>query len=396
VEFNPFSYEFHEHPNATYAWLRDEEPAYHNPAIDFWALSRFEDVLGALHDYETFTSTKGVTIEQTGTTLEETEQGGGYGIRSLIDVDPPDHTALRKVAARRFTPRRIAELESQVRATTQSLLDHLGSRRAFDVVGDFSALLPTTVVATMLGFPMDQHEDLRRWTEEILHREPEDPHMPPAGVAAIGTMMAASAEVVAERRKEPTDDLLSMLVHSSVDGRPPTDAEMLGYCLVLITGGHETTSKLIANGVRLLAQHESQKRAVLRDPTLIRGAVEELLRYTSPTQYMARTTTRDVPMYDRTIPAGSKVALLLAAGNRDPREFDRPDEFDIGRPNARILAFGHGPHVCLGAAVARLESRVALEEFLRRYPEYDVDEDGVELLHSGNVHGPTTVPVRIS
>ena len=187
-----------------------------------------------------------------------------------------------------------------------------------------------------------------------------------------------------------------MLVEAEIDGVPLTDEQVIGFCLLLIAGGHETTSKLIAHGVRLFAAHPERRDAVIADPELMTGAVEELLRFTSPTQYMARTVTRDVELHGVTIPSGSKVVLLLGSGNRDPREFERPDEFDISRPNPRILAFGHGAHVCLGAAVARLEARVALQEFLARHPRYEVDEDAIEYLHSGNVQGPTRVPVAVS
>jgi hypothetical protein len=207
--------------------------------------------------------------------------------------------------------------------------------------------------------------------------------------------VALSAEVAAARRANPTDDILSLLVTVEVDGQPLTDAQIIGFCLLLIAGGHETTAKLIANGVRLFGSHPDQRDAVRRDPELMTQAVEELLRYTSPTQFMTRTTTRDVELYGETIPRGSKVALLLGSGNRDPREFERPDEFDVHRGNPRILAFGHGAHVCLGAAVARLESKVALQEFLARFPDYEVDETGIEYMHSGNVQGPTRVPLAV-
>ncbi len=202
-------------------------------------------------------------------------------------------------------------------------------------------------------------------------------------------------QLAGARREHPADDILSTLVEAEIDGVPLTDEQVIGFCILLVSGGHETTSKLIANGVRLFASHPDQRDAVIEDPERSVGAVEELLRYTSPTQYMARTTTRPVDLHDVEMPAGAKVVLLLGAGNRDPREFDRPDEFDISRANPRILAFGHGAHVCLGAAVARLEARVALQEFLARYPRYAVDEDAIEFLHSGNVQGPTRVPVRV-
>lgn len=395
MEFNPFAYDFHQDPHPTYAWLREQAPVYHNPRMGFWALSRFNDVLDGLHDYRTFSSTGGTTIENTTTTSNPDEPDGDAPIRSMLDLDPPAHSALRRIIAHRFTPRQIAALEPSVRATTVSLLDSLEGRRDFDVVTEFAALLPTTVIATLLGFPAAVHDDLRIWTEEILHREPGSPDITPAGIDALTKMMELSARAVYERRAEPRDDLLSELVHADVDGRPPTDAEMLGFCLVLITGGHETTSKLIANGIRLFRRFPEQRALATTSPEHMRAAVEELLRFTSPTQYMARTVTRDVTLHGVTMPAGSRVALLLGAGNRDPREFDRPDEFDVSRPNTRILAFGHGAHVCLGAAVARLEARVALLAFLDRFDRYTVDEDGIELLHSGNVHGPSRVPVSI-
>ena len=357
---------------------------YHNERLDFWALSRFDDVLNGLHDPDTYTSTGGVAIEHTDAAL-----------KSMIEMDPPEHTRMRKLIARRFTPRRIAELEPRVRTWTNELLDSLADRSEFDVVHEFSALLPTTVVGTMLGIPPSRHDDARRWTDDLLTREPGNP-VPPRAAAEGAMNMAVLAHQLSEaRRAHPEDDILSLLVEAEVDGAPLTDEQVIGFCLLLISGGHETTSKLIANGVRLFATHPEARAAVRAHPEAMHGAVEELLRYTSPTQYMARTVTRDVELHDVVMPAGAKVVLLLGSGNRDPREFDRPDEFDIARTNPRILAFGHGAHVCLGAAVARLEARVALQEFLARYPEYEVDEDAVEFLHSGNVQGPTSVPVSI-
>ena len=203
-------------------------------------------------------------------------------------------------------------------------------------------------------------------------------------------------QLAATRRERPADDILSTLVEAEIDGAPLTDQQVIGFCLLLITGGHETTSKLIANGIRLFASHPDQRDHATAGPDGMARAVEELLRFTSPTQYMARTSTRPVALHGVEMPAGAKVLLLLGSGNRDPREFDRPDDFDITRGNPRILAFGHGAHVCLGAAVARLETRIALEEFLARYPRYAVDEGAVEFLHSGNVQGPTRVPVSVA
>jgi cytochrome P450 len=384
MEFDPFDYGFHRDPYPTYEWLRERAPLYHNERMGFWALSRFDDVLAGLHDPATYTSTGGVAIEHTDAAL-----------KSMIEMDPPQHTRMRKLIARRFTPRRIAELEPRVRQWTNSLLDGLVGRSQFDVVHEFSALLPTTVVGTMLGIPPERHDDARRWTDDLLTREPGNPVPPPAAAEGATQIAMLAHELSVARRERPADDIVSTLVEAEIDGVPLTDEQVIGFCLLLISGGHETTSKLIANGVRLFAMHPEQREAVERDPALMAGAVEELLRYTSPTQYMARTVTRDVELHGGVMPAGSKVVLLLGSGNRDPREFERPDDFDIRRANPRILAFGHGAHVCLGAAVARLEARVALQEFLARYPRYDVDENAIKFLHSGNVQGPVSVPVAV-
>jgi len=385
VELNPFDHSFQSNPYPTYQWLREEAPVYHNDRLDFWALSRFDDVLAALHDTATYTSTKGVALEDDGQGLS----------KSMIHMDPPDHTQLRKVIARRFTPKRIAELEPLVREWAQSLAGQLAGRAQFDVVQDYSALLPATVISVMLGLPESEHESVRVWTDDLLTRPEDRIEQGLPADEATQKLAVLSASYAAQRRADPNDDILSLLVTMECMGEPLTDAEVIGMCLLLISGGHETTSKLIANGVRLFGRHPEQRRAVIEDPALMIPAVEELLRFTSPTQYMTRTTTADVVVRGATIPAGSKVALLFGSGNRDPREFDRPDEFDIFRPNPRILAFGHGAHVCLGAAVARLEGRIALQEFLARFPDYEVDESGITYMHSGNVQGPTRMPITI-
>ncbi len=261
VEFDPFDYDFHRDPYPTYEWLRDDAPLYHNERMDFWALSRFDDVLNGLHDPATYTSTEGVAIEHT-----------DAAIKSMIELDPPDHTQMRKLIARRFTPRRIAELEPRIREWTNALLDRLDGRDEFDVVHEFTALLPTTVVGTMLGIPADRHDDARQWTDDLLTREPGNPVPPPA--AAEGAMQIAvlAHQLAAARRERPADDILSTLVEAEIDGAPLTDQQVIGFCLLLITGGHETTSKLIANGIRLFASHPDQRdHATSPSPTAWRS-----------------------------------------------------------------------------------------------------------------------------
>jgi cytochrome P450 len=385
MELNPFDHQFQSDPYPTYEWLREEAPVYYNERLDFWALSRFVDVLAALHDTATYTSSLGVALEDDG-------QGAS---KSMIHMDPPDHTQMRKLVAQRFTPRRIAELEPTVREWARQLLAKLDGHDRFDVVTDYAGLLPATVISVMLGIPEEEHEHVRVWTDDYLTRPEDRIDQSLESRAAEGKLVQLAASVAAARRAAPTQDILSLLVTMEYRGEPLTDAEVIGMCMLLIAGGHETTAKLIAHGVRLFGRHPAQREAVIDDPGLMPQAVEELLRFTSPTQFMTRTTTRDVEVRGQVIPVGSKVALLLGSGNRDPREFERPDEFDIFRPNPRILAFGHGAHVCLGAAVARLESRVALEEFLDRFTEYEIDDAGIAYMHSGNVQGPTRMPLRV-
>jgi cytochrome P450 len=385
MQLNPFDHQFQSDPYPTYEWLREHAPVYYDELLDFWALSLFDDVLTALHDTETYTSSRGVALEDDG-------QGAS---KSMIHMDPPDHTQMRKVIARRFTPRRIAELEPTVRTWAQQLVAKLDGRGQFDVVTEYAGLLPATVISVMLGIPEEEHDHVRVWTDDYLTRPEDRIDQSLESRAAEGKLVQLAASVAVARRAAPTDDILSLLVTMEFQGQPLTDAEVIGMCMLLIAGGHETTAKLIANGVRLFGRHPDQRDAVIRDPELMVQAVEELLRFTSPTQFMTRTTTRDVDVRGTVIPAGSKVALLLGSGNRDPREFERPDEFDIFRANPRILAFGHGAHVCLGAAVARLEGRVALQEFFARFPEYEVDDEGITYMHSGNVQGPTHMPLTV-
>ena len=384
MQLNPFDHAFQSDPYPTYAWLRQHAPVYHNPTLDFWALSRFSDVYSAVLDTATFTSTKGVALEDDG-------QGAA---KSMIHMDPPDHTQMRKLVSRRFTPRRIADLEKTVRDRAKALVDGVRGREHFDVVTDYSALLPASVISVMLGLPQHEHDNLRRWTDDYLTRPEDRIDQTVDSKEAEGRLVQLAATYAAQRRADPTDDLLSLLVTMEFQGAKLTDADVIGMSMLLISGGHETTSKLIANGVQQFFRHPEQRRAAVADPSLMAPAVEELLRFTSPTQYMTRTTTRDVEVRGTTIPAGAKVALLFGSANRDPDEFPRPDEFDIYRPRSRMLAFGRGAHVCLGAAVARLEARIALEELLDALHEYDVDEAAITYLHSGNVQGPTSMPVR--
>ena len=386
LSFNPFAYEMHEDPYPTYARLREEAPCYHNEEMGFWTLSRFDDVLEGYRDWENFTSTRGIALEEVG-------RGSAP---SMIGMDPPRQTKLRKLIVRAFNPKRVGALEPRVRALTTGFLDQLVEEGECDLIERFAALLPSDVISTLLGVPQEDHSSLRIWTETMMHREDGVSAIPPAANEASGNLLRYFAGLIKAKRKQPAEDLVSALIGAELDGRRLEDSEILGFCFLLISGGNETTEKLIANTIHQLSRHPDQRAEILSDPSKIPGAIEESLRFRSPTQYMVRATTRDVERHGVTIPEGDRVLLSIGAANHDPRRFEDPGRFDINRVMSQHLAFGFGVHFCLGARLARLEARVAMEEIHKRLPDYEVDESGVSVVHAGNVAGLATLPIRFT
>jgi cytochrome P450 len=314
-------------------------------------------------------------------------------------MDPPRQARLRALVSKAFTPRRVAALEPFIRERAVHYLTPLLAAGGGDFVTAFSALLPMDVIFTLLGVPSDDRNRMRQLADTSLHRDPDTPAIPPAAVDAMAAQARYWFELVAERRRRPADDLVSHLLTAEVESDDGTrerltDAEIAGFLNLLGAAGSETVTKLLAGAVVLFARHAGEYAKILADPARIGDAVEEALRYTSPSQYQGRTLTRDVTLYDRTVPRGARVLLLTASANRDERVFDAPDRFDIDRPQLIPLGFGYGVHSCLGAALARLESRVALEEFSRRFPRFVVDEPGLRRVHMSNVHGFSSVPFR--
>ena len=390
VDLNPFSYEFHEDPYPTYRWLRDHAPLYRNDELDFWALSRHRDVLAASLDWETYSSAEGTTLERMDPRLFETRP-------MMIFLDPPRHDRLRKLVSRVFTPRRVAALEPFVRSAATRLLDRLAADGGGDFVHDFSMPLPMEVTFTLLGVPEADRVWLRERMDLSLERDRDTPVIPQRAMIAMAEMMQYWVDYVDALRRQPNEGLVAALLDAEVegdDGRTTrlTDGEIIGFCSLLGAAGNETVTKLLANACVLFARHPEQYHAVLADPDLIPDAVTEVLRYWSPSQYQGRTTTRDVACHGTTLPKGVRVLLLTGAANRDEREFPHPDRFDIGRRPETHIGFGHGVHFCLGASLARLESRVALEEFGRRFPRYSVDASRCVRVHMSNVHGYEHVP----
>jgi cytochrome P450 len=382
VRYDPYAYETHEDPYPIYAALRDDAPAYVDEERGFWALSRYGDVRGAIDDWHTYSSTGGITLER----------GPGATEPMLIEMDPPRHTELRALVSRSFTPRRVAEMEGPTRALARELIAAAGPR--FDAIEDFAAILPMAVISTMLGIPRGDQDEVRGWTDAMLHRDEGDADITPQGIAGATNLYGYLHELVAARRREPRDDMTTALITASDDARSLSVNEVMGFLFLLVIAGNETTTKLIGNALYWLWRFPDQRAPLLTDPAAITGAVEEVLRFDTSTQGLARLLTRDVDLHGVTLPAGMKGLLLFGSANRDPRRWERADALDITRNPAGHVAFGHGIHHCLGAVLARLETRVALEELLPHLGAYEIDESASSRVHSGNVRGFAHLPIQ--
>jgi cytochrome P450 len=389
LAFDPSSYAIHEDPFPLYRRMQDEAPLYHNPEIGFWALTRFEDVLAGLADWGALSSAQGTLIEHV--------QSGSPPPDMMIFHDPPRHEHLRRLIGRTFTPRRVAELEGQIRAMCAEWLDPLVDVGEGEIVADLAAKLPGAVIATLLGVPVVDRARIKSLSDRMLHREDGSLSMPEDGMLAALELVEIFTKLVADRRASPTDDLISGLVHTEVpgaDGRVErlADDEILSFCLLLGVAGNETTAKMIATGVVVLDAFPDERARVVANPSMWPGAVEELLRYDPPSHYQGRVSTRPLTYHGQEIPKSSIVLLVNGAANRDPRVFAEPERYVADRAIERQVAFGHGIHFCLGAPLARMETRIALEELLARFPVYEVDRSGIERFHSSNVRGLSRVP----
>jgi cytochrome P450 len=390
VELNPFSHQFHEDPYPTYRWLRDHAPLYRNESLNFWALSRYRDVYDASLAWDVYSSAEGTTLERTDPRLFEARP-------MIIFLDPPRHDRLRKLVSRAFTPRRVADMEPFIRGAVSRLLDRVAREGGGDFVRDVSMPLPMEVIFTLLGVPEGDRHQVREWMDLSLERDPDTPVVPERAMVAMMSMMQYWPDFVDGLRRKPDQGLVSALLVAEVEGDDGTssrltDGEVIGFCNLIGAAGNETVTKLLANACVLFARHPEQYRTILDHPGAIPDAVEETLRFTSPSQYQGRVTTRDVEWYGHTVPKGARVLLLTGSANRDEREFPDPDRFDVGRRPEQHLALGQGVHFCLGASLARLESRVTIEEFAKRFPRYTVDESKCVRVHMSNVHGFEHVP----
>lgn len=387
--YDPSSYELHEDPFPIYRRMQDEAPLYRNAEMGFWALTRFDDVVAGLSDWSSLSSARGTLIEQI--------QSGGPPPDMMIFNDPPRHEDLRRLIGRAFTPRRVAELDGTVRSMCEAWLDPMRQAGGGEIVAELAGKLPMAVIAALLGAPAEDNPRLKALSDRLLHREDGSMTMPEDGAVAGAELWAYFSDLIAMRRAQPADDLISALISAEIptEGGEPqrlTDDEMVYFCLLLGVAGNETTAKMIATGVVTLNDFPDERARLASNPDLWPKAVEELLRFDPPSHYQGRVTTTPLERHGQQIPEGSIVLLINGAGNRDPRAFPDPDRYIADRSVDRHLAFGHGIHFCLGAPLARLETRIALEELVKRFPQYEVDRDGIERFHSTNVRGLSKVP----
>ena len=374
---------FNENPYPVYHQMRNEAPVYWSDAWGCWMLTRYQDITWTLQDYQTFTSLGRLTasMDLPEPLWEKVEPLVRHYSQGLINVDPPDHTRMRKSVHMAFTPRTIRKMQSYIQDIVERLIDDQIERGEMDVIWDFSYPLPITVIAEMMGIPLEDHAKFKAWSGEIvgfMATPKPTPQILLKSQDALLAMQQYFRDIYAKRRYQPEDDLITALVRAELEGDKLTEEEMVSSCVTILIGGHETTTYLIANGLYALLQHPDQLRRLRDNPDLADSATEEFLRYDGPFQRNRRIATRDVQLGDVTIEKDQLIMQLLGAANRDPAHFPDPDALDITRSPNKHLAFGYGPHFCLGAPLARLEAPTAFRVLLQRLKNIRLAHDSLE------------------
>ena len=395
---DPYDYDFHEDPYPYYRRLRDQAPLYRNEELKFWALSRHHDVLQGFRNSTTLSNRDGVSLDPV--------SRGPHASKtmSFLAMDDPAHLRLRTLVSKGFTPRRIRELEPRVTELAVQHLDTMLERAAsgsagsvtVDYVAEFAGKLPMDVISELMGVPLADRDRIRAMADGVMHREDGVNDVPASAIEASINLIVYYQQMIAERRKKPSDDLTSALLEAEIDGDRLTDEEILGFMFLMVIAGNETTTKLLANAAFWGHKNPDQLAPVYADPSRVPLWVEETLRYDTSSQILARTVSGDLTLYDTTIPEGDVLLLLPGSAHRDERVFDNPDDYLIGREiGSKLLSFGSGAHFCLGAHLARMEARVALTELFKRIRGYQVDEDNAVRVHSSNVRGFAHLPITL-
>jgi cytochrome P450 len=354
-------------PFPEYRILRETEPVSYDEERQWWEVFRYQDVQHVITDYATFSSEQVIKDQDfprnERAQQDSNEQDQGEFVPTLVNVDPPRHRQLRSLITQAFTPRAVAQMAPRITAIVNEQLDTVVSTGRMDVIEDLSYPLPVIVIAEMLGIPSEQRAQFKRWSDDVLSSDEKKQGQ------AVKEMNSYFRSVIAERRVAPRDDLISALVAAQLDGEKLTEPELLSFCVLLLIAGNITTTNLIGNAILCFDDHPEVMDELRADPSLMPGAIEEILRYLSPVQRLIRAATVDTVIGDKQIKAGQLVVPCLGSANRDETQFTQPDVFDIRRTPNRHLAFGHSIHFCIGAPLARLESRIALEVMLQRFTE---------------------------
>jgi cytochrome P450 len=392
VVFDPYSEEFYADPHATYRRMRAEAPVYHHEELDFYALTRYRDVAAAYRDFQTYSSAGGLDLAMI--------KRGDQPPNAILYMDPPEHGRMRGLVNKAFTPRAIQSQRDTVIELVQRYLGEVDPRR-FDLVEEFAAIFPAEVVGRLVGVPAHRNQQFREWVAEGFRYEPGQIEPSEMTVTVLLNIAAYCYELVRERRAQPQDDMMSALIAAEVvreNGEPTSlaDDEIALFTMILTGAGTETVTKLIANAVVAFAKHPDQWRKLLDDRSKIPAAVEEVMRFDCPILYNVRRTAKEVTLHGVTIPAGKPVLLCGLSANRDPDVFTDPDTFDIDRkPEGQHLGLGYGVHTCLGAALARMETAIALEHLLDFMPRYEIVWERCQRVNTPTVAGWSRLPVEV-
>ena len=388
--FNPYDYRFHEDPYPTYAALRRDRPIYRNDDLGFWALSRYDDVAAAFKDTTRLSSANGVSLDPAAYGPH------AYKTMSFLAMDDPRHQRMRSLVSKGFTPRRVRDLEGRILELTKQHLEPALADREFDFITRFAGKLPMDVISELVGVPVSDRDRLRGLADAVMHREEGVQDVPAAAMEAALELVQYYSEMVAQRKKRRTGDLTSALLDAEIEGDTLTDDEIIGFLFLMVVAGNETTTKLLGNAIYWGGRNPDQLAKVLADPDRVTDWIEETLRYDTSSQIIGRTVAEDLEYYGQRIPTGDRMLLLPGSANRDERAFPDPDQYDLDRDRSKqIASFGGGTHFCLGAHLARLEARIVLTELVWRVAGYEVNEAGAERVHSTNVRGFATLPVRM-
>jgi cytochrome P450 len=401
IVFDPYDYAFQEDPYPVYARLRAEDPLHHNEDDDFWVLTRHADILDAVRTEGVYSNAMGVSVDKAAWGPD------AHKVMSFLGMDPPHQKRLRSLVSKGFTPRRVRELAPRIEQISAHYFDLALERGSFDWIADYAGRLPMDVISEMMGVPEADRVEVRRLADLVVHREEGVRDVPQAGMEASLYLVGYYADMLRERKRNPTEDLTSALLSAEIDGDRLTDEEIIAFLFLMVVAGNETTTKLLGNALFHLTRHPEQLARVFADPADAAGSggddlvvpwIEETLRYDTSSQILARHLLADVELHGKVAPKGSKLLIVLGSANRDERVFSRPADYDISRDKAEVaqlLSFGGGRHFCLGANLARLEAQLALRELVRRVRRVEVDHEACQRVHSVSVRGFASMPVTV-